>query len=391
MVAVRFLEARVKDDPNDLIALNKLSSYYLQLHRETADTRYLELALRSARASLQVLPGDQNVDGLLALAQAEFQTHDFVSARDHATEFTTYRPNKSSGFCVLGDALLELGNYEMASEAYRKMETLDRGSVSTESRLARLAMLRGDRLTAQKRYALALEQAQNAAIASSEEIAWCEWQMGELAFSFGDYTEARNRYEEALKTLPGYFRAVASLGRVLAALGDIKGAIEQYQRAVRIIPDPQFVAALGDLYKLSGRYQEARNQYQLVERIARLSELNGALYNRQITFFQADHDLKPEEAYARAVKERAVRRDIFGDDTFAWAALKAGRINEAQAAIKDALRLGTKEARLYYHAGMIARAAGDENRARDYLKQALELNPQFDPLQSQLAREAFNQ
>jgi Tfp pilus assembly protein PilF len=40
---------------------------------------------------------------------------------------------------------------------------------------------------------------------------------------------------------------------------------------------------------------------------------------------------------------------------------------------------------------MIARAAGDENKAREYLKEALELNPQFDPLQSQLARAAFNQ
>ena len=35
MVAVRFLEDRVKGDPDDIVALNKLSAYYLQLQRRT--------------------------------------------------------------------------------------------------------------------------------------------------------------------------------------------------------------------------------------------------------------------------------------------------------------------------------------------------------------------
>jgi Tfp pilus assembly protein PilF len=38
---------------------------------------------------------------------------------------------------------------------------------------------------------------------------------------------------------------------------------------------------------------------------------------------------------------------------------------------------------------MIARAAGDKTRARDYLKRALTLNPVFDPLQAKIAREAL--
>src|SRR6478609_8134048 len=46
MVAVRFLEDRVRNDPDDLVALNKLAGYYLQLHRETDDVKYLKLSLR---------------------------------------------------------------------------------------------------------------------------------------------------------------------------------------------------------------------------------------------------------------------------------------------------------------------------------------------------------
>jgi Tfp pilus assembly protein PilF len=101
--------------------------------------------------------------------------------------------------------------------------------------------------------------------------------------------------------------------------------------------------------------------------------------------------MKADEAYAYAVKENAVRHDVFGADAVAWTALKAGKVDVAQSAIKDALKFGTKEARLLYHAGMIARAAGDLNGSREFLKQALALNPQFDPLQAQLARKALEQ
>ncbi|MDQ3754163.1 MAG: hypothetical protein M3371_05460, partial [Acidobacteriota bacterium] len=122
---------------------------------------------------------------------------------------------------------------------------------------------------------------------------------------------------------------------------------------------------------------------------ARLSELNGELYNRQLAMFYADHDLKLEEAYTLAKKEYDARRDIYGADALAWTALKAGKIPEAQAAIKEALRFNTQDAKLFYHAGLIARAAGDGRAARDWLTRALKLNPKFDPLQAANAQRAL--
>lgn len=169
--------------------------------------------------------------------------------------------------------------------------------------------------------------------------------MGETAFSVSDYEKAEKHYRDALLTFPDYFRAIASLAKTRAANNDLQGAIEHYEKVVRILPDPNFVAALGDLYKLAGREEDANKQYELVEQIGRLSELNGALYNRQLALFYADYDLKPEEAYNLAAKEYEVRRDIYGADALAWTAFKAGKIAEAQTAIKDALRLGTKDAR----------------------------------------------
>ena len=390
---IRFLEDRVKRDPEDFIAHNKLAGRYLQRVRETGDVTYLNLAAKAARASLATLPPEQNTGGLTMLAQVEYSSHDFVAARDHALQLTKLEASKSYPYQLLGDALLELGEYDQAESAFHQMEQLGgiQGltRVTIEQRMARVAAMHGDLNGAQRHLSNALTTALALPMPPRETVAWCRWQLGETAFAAGDYPTAERHYRDALATFPDYFRAVASLGRVRAAEGDLAGAIEQYEHAVRIIPDPSFVAALGDLYKLAGREKDAAAQYALVEKIGRLNEFNGALYNRQLALFYADHDLKPDTAYANALREYALRRDIYGADALAWAALKAGRVAEAQIAIKEALRLGTKDARLFYHAGMIAQTAGDHSSAREYLKRALTLSPEFDPLQATVARKVL--
>ncbi len=386
--AVRFLENKVKNDPEDFSVNGKLAGLYLQKLRETGNAQYLELAFRAARASLDSVPEVRNAGGLAALALAEFAAHDFANARDHAIRLAELEPRKSYPQTMLGDALLELGEYERAEIAYKKAVALDGGlTYNGEIRLARLAQLKGDNSAAQKHYATALTLALNQPAPPRETVAWLRWQLGETAFSVGDYQTAEKHFQDSLTTFPEYFRAVASLGKTRAANNDLPGAIAEYEKAVRLLPDPQFIAALGDLYKLSGRETDAQKQYELVEQIGRLSELNGALYNRQLALFYADHDIKTEEAYQLAAKEYEMRKDIYGADALAWTALKAGKLTEAQAAMKDALRLGTKDAKIFYHAAMIARASGDELAARDYLRSALKLNPQFDPLHSAIAQD----
>ena len=54
-----------------------------------------------------------------------------------------------------------------------------------------------------------------------------------------------------------------------------------------------------------------------------------------------------------------------------------------------ALALGTRDAHLYYHAGMIALKQGDQEQAREYLEQALEINPHFSVLHAENARMAL--
>ena len=390
-VAVRFLEERVKHDPDDLVALNKLAGYYLQLHRETDEVKYLELSLRAAQASLNVLPADQNLGGLSALALAEFETHNFVAARDHAQELTEYRPQSSSAYQLLGDASLELGAYDDAAQAYQHLEHLDRGSVGTETRLAHFALLHGDVPSARRRYERALIVASQESLPSEETIAWCNWQLGEVRFASGDLAAAENHCQNALSSFPDYPHAISSLARLRVAQGDLNGAIAMYEKAVGLRNDPVDCAALGDAYRLAGRERDAERQFSALEKISLKSELSARLYNRHLTMFWANHDRQVAQAYARARQEYNVRRDIYTADALAWTAFKVGKLPEARAAMNDALSLGTLDASLFYHAGMIEQAAGNTASAQDYFRRSLKLNPHFDPTQSLIAKKALAQ
>jgi tetratricopeptide (TPR) repeat protein len=387
--AIRFLEDRVKKDPDDFIALNKLGGYYQLRLRETGNLQWLALTRRTAEASLKVIPAEQNTGGLTLLAQAEFAEHNFAAARDHAKRLIELDGRKAYPYQTLGDALLELGDYDGAEKAFREMEKRGRGNYSTETRLGRLAMLRGQDEQAKKHYTNALLLSLEMIPKQRETVAWSRWQLGELAFNAGDYAGAEKHYQDALTTFPDYYRALAGLGRARAAQGDLKSAIEQYEHATKILPDPIFVAALGDLYQLAGREQEAEAQFALCEKLAALGAVGGNVYDRQLAIFYADHDLKSDEAYKLAKREFEARQDIYGADALAWTALKAGKMDEAQRFIRQALRLGTQDAKLFYHAGMIARAASDKPAARDYLQRAVKLNPQFDPRQAQIAKQAL--
>ena len=154
-----------------------------------------------------------------------------------------------------------------------------------------------------------------------------------------------------------------------------------------IVPAPDTLALLGEAYAQLGQTDKAKAQFALVEKIGDLSEAQGALYDRQRAMYYADHELKPAKAIALARAELEIRHDIYAYDTLAWTLFKAGQLDEAAANMEKALRWGTRDASLWFHAGMIAAARGRQAEASAHLQKALEINPQFDAEQPQQARE----
>ncbi len=66
-------------------------------------------------------------------------------------------------------------------------------------------------------------------------------------------------------------------------------------------------------------------------------------------------------------------------------------MTEAKRAISEAMRLKTKDGRIFYHAGMIEKGLGNKRAAADYLQKALRLSPSFDILQAEVAKSALQE
>ena len=109
---------------------------------------------------------------------------------------------------------------------------------------------------------------------------------------------------------------------------------------------------------------------------------------RPLAAFFADHG-DPQEALALARAAHDAQPNTRAADALAWALYRSGDAAAAWGFGEEALRLGTVDARIRYHAGMIAMALDRDDEAREHLTTALERNDRFSPLDARLAEEAL--
>jgi tetratricopeptide (TPR) repeat protein len=390
---IRFFEWKVSQDPDDFFNYDRLGIAYVQKARETGDVTYYNLAQKALEKSLdlesthpQAAPAKQH------LAAVYYANHRFGESLALAQQAVELNPTDDTPYSLIGDARCEMGEYAEAWAAYRHLQN-SKGSQSAasgvqylvQSRESAHSFLTGDTKAAIDHMRRAVDTSVEWHMAR-ETIAWSYFTLGDLYFQAGDLTDAQTAYSNALKTYPDYHHALAGMAKVSSAEGRLDEAIGFYRKAIGIIPLPAYAAALGDVYTKAGQTVEARKQYDLVEYIGRLNSFNRIVYNRELSAFYADHDIHPEEALELARKEFDVRHDIYTWDNLAWSLYRNNRQQEASDAMKEALSLDTKDALLYFHAGMIYERLGDHEKASDYLHRAIALNPQFHLLLADVAR-----
>jgi len=373
------LQASVRAAPQDVQSLDLLGLAYQQRARETGDPAYYTKSDGVLRRALALQPRDLlATSGLGSLALSR---HRFRKALILGRQARAISPSTARSYGVIGDALVELGRYREAFAAFDRMGAL-RPGLASYARVAHARELLGDVPGAIQAMRLALD----AAAGEPEATAWTSVQLGKIYWSTGRLAAARTLYRMALERFPGYVYAFDALAQVEFARGHLRRAIALEQRAVDTMPLPQFVSALGDMYRVVGNQPEARNQYALIGVIRRLLAANGVKTDLETALFDVDHAVRLPHALSLARAAYRDRPSIDGDDVLAWALARNGRCDQALRFSKRALRLGTLDATKFFHRGMIERCLGHGAEATSWFRRAVDLNPHFSVLWAPVAR-----
>lgn len=371
---IRQFETRMKEDPRDFLSLTILGQLYARKGRESGDLAFSRRAEQAFRHALRLKPDHHPATALLAAAY--LSQHRF--AEGVALARAAYEQTGSiEPLATLADAYLETGRYREGEEAVAALARQAGNDPAILARRALVAELKGRTAQAVSLLERAVVQMQKSG-ESAPEIAWFHTRLGDVYLHCGCLAEAEQQFEAALGLHEGYAIGLAGLGDVRALQGRLEDAVTLYARSVAETPTPRRLFALGGLEERLNRTADAERHYREAEAIAQ-QEANAPAYYRDLALFYADQVGRASEALAFAEKDLALRPDVRAYDTLAWALYRNRRFDAAAAAIGEAMKLGTRDAGIFYHAGMIHEALGQTERARTYFDEMLRLRPTIQP------------
>lgn len=372
-------------DPASAIALAQLSGLHLQRARETGDDADFVRAEEYARRSL-ALRTERNAKTYVTLTSALLAQHRFSEAVAEAAKAVEYDPETPQYQALLGEALLELGDYSAARAAFSTVYRF-RTHLSIAPRLSRWEELNGRPVEARRILRNAVAAAESRRDIPREQLAWFYLRAGDLDMRYGRFRGAREYFLKGLKVEPGDYRLLSALARLEYLSGDNDEAIRLGERATSIKLDPATLGILGDAWLAEGDREKAEENIRAMA--VSVSAQVGA-FHRDWSLFLLDHDRDIPAVFAAATQELRGRKDIYGYDLMAWSQYKLGRFAEAESTMRKAMQLGTRDPMLLYHAGMISIANRHLPEGERLLDAALDLNPRFDPVQAKIARSALD-
>jgi tetratricopeptide (TPR) repeat protein len=341
------MEGRLRNHPADTAASVLLADALLRLARATADGRPANRAATVLSSALKDTPG--HYDALRMLGAIYLSQHRFREALEAAWRAHDRQPDDAWNYGVIGDALIELGEYDQAFATFDAMVAM-RPSATAYARVAYARELRGDLDGAVD--AIQLSQ-QAAAAEDSEARAWYAAQLGELYLRMGRLADADREYRRSMFLYPNYPHAMVGAGKVKDARGDRQGALALYLEQLKRTPTLDLAWRIGDLFAQRGASTESERYYALAEELA---GPDMAQTEAHLAVFLADHDRRLSDAVKIAEHVAASRRDIFTEDALACTYYKVGRLRDAMQASERALRTGTRDVRIRSHAAAIRAA-----------------------------------
>lgn len=366
------------EHPNHAVAWLGLGQLWIAQARLTNDPGYYLSADACAEHALQLQPELQpalTLRGLVLLNQ-----HRFVEARHLAERVLRGDAKDDLAWGIVSDASLELGDYVGAEAAVDHMLE-SRPGLPAFTRLAHLRWLRGDQVGALEAVRLAVDAGDPK---QPEPLAWVLVQAAQLFWHAGDGEGAAAGFRQALIVSPDYPAALVGLARVTlanerCATSESARAIAWLRRAYEQNPAWDTAALLVQALERVGQTAEASAIQRRIDTEAERSD------PRWLALEWARRGVHIDRALELARAEFAARPDVYSADALAWALYRTGEFGQAAQLSQRFIGVGSLDARLLFHRGAIAVAAGQAELGRRWLSGALARNPHFQREEAQHA------
>ncbi len=397
---IRQLQQKIRVSPQPLPLIEKLGWSYVEKARASFDPGYYKLAeqcaacLEAKQAEMKKNGQQSSANGSTLNAQSEqsaksaslllrghalHNLHRFAEAEQLARELTKMR-GLAFDYGLLGDVLMEQGKLDEAIEAYQKMMELKPGP-QAYSRAAHVHWMKGDLKGARVLMQMAAQAFGQSGSGDAESAAWAWSKLAMYELQAGNLKKADEVGELALQIQPEYAPALLARGRILMAENNFAEAASILERAAKINPLPEYRWALTEALRSAGDDAKAKTvEADLVARGVGDDP-------RTFSIYLSTRGEQSATALKLAEEELQHRRDVFTLDALAWAQMAAGKNSEAWQMMQTALATGTKDARLFLHAAVIAAKANQTAEARKYSKQALAFKTTLLPSEKERLRQ----
>ena len=340
------LRHHVAADPGDGEAAVRLADALMRAARVHSDAALPLEAERALKATLQ--HGDDYAAQRM-LAAVYLSQHRFREGLAIARTAQTRHPQDAWNYAVAGDALLELGQYDDAFDMFDEA-IARRPDAGVYARAAYAKEMRGDLEGAVTVMRMAAEAT---APPDVEAQAWVFAQLGLLYLQLGRLDDAQREFGRADFVFPDHPYVLNGRIRLAIARGHYRDAL---QLATRAPATPETHAWRGDLQAQLGDAAAAEASYRESERLEREGWASEQPQPGALARFFAERGRNIAEAVTLAERAAAERADIHTMDALAWSYFKAGRVADAERAIRRATRTGTGDRRIRCHARAIEQA-----------------------------------
>lgn len=369
------IDKELRDLQKKIAALPKKADLWELLARawvhKARESQNPELYANAKEAADEALALDPKRVGPLEIKGLVLQNeHRFFELLGLAKEMLEKDPKNTESWALLGDAALELGDYDKAIEAYQEMLDL-RPGLSAYARVAYLRWLLGDVEGALEMWQEAIAVGFNK---NEEQLAFCFAEEGVVRWLSGDLEKAESRFQQALALLPDYAPARVGRGKIRFAKGDLSGAQSDFAAAVKAHPTVEAYRWLSAIARQNKDEATAKDAEAKLELEGRRGDF------RTLSLFYSMANKDANTALALAKKDAEQRGGVYTHDALAFALFRQGKREEAQKEMELALSENTQDPMLFAHAGLLYNSLGDTTKAKELLDKAWTLNPFFDPV-----------